>query len=129
MPWTESLLAAVEAGHVAAAEFTPAQRQQLRQRPKGRMGDRIDKLFPAISSDRAALIKNFASVAELAGRPEAGAAHFERLCGSCHALRGRGHSVGPDLAAFRPKPVADFLTAILDPTQPSSRVTWRGAPR
>lgn len=44
-----------------------------------------------------------------------GAAVFDKNCASCHALRGRGHAVGPNLGEFAGKSVADFLVAILDP--------------
>lgn len=113
--WSASLLNAVERGDVAPAELSPLHRQQLRQHADGALRARAEKLFPAGRSDRAAVVKGFINVAELRGTAAKGATHFDRLCASCHALRGHGHAVGPDLAPFRVKPLADFLTAIFDP--------------
>ncbi|MHA3775332.1 neutral/alkaline non-lysosomal ceramidase N-terminal domain-containing protein [Verrucomicrobiota bacterium sgz303538] len=115
LQWTNGLLAEIEQGRVAAAELSPAQRQQLCSHQDLTLRARAEKLFAATASDRGAVIKRFAGVAALTGNVARGGEQFERLCSSCHALKGRGHSVGPDLAGFRAKPVEDFLTAILDP--------------
>jgi len=53
--------------------------------------------------------------AELKGAPEMGMAVFDKNCSTCHALRGHGHAVGPNLVEFAGKTVSDFLVAILDP--------------
>ena len=113
--WVDELLAAAEHGDVAPAEFAPAQRQQLRQHSNAALRQRAEKLFPATSSDRAGVIARFANVANLSGNASRGATYFDQRCASCHQLRGHGHAVGPNLADFRAKPVADFLVAILDP--------------
>lgn len=113
--WTLPLLEATAAGTVAVAEISPVQRQQLRQHANASIREQAAALFPAATTDRAALVARFAEVATLSGDPTRGAGHFDRLCASCHRLRGHGYDVGPDLAPFRGKPVGDFLTAILDP--------------
>ncbi len=113
--WTLPLLAAAAAGTVAVAEISPSQRQQLRQHGNAAIRERAAELFPAAATDRDTLVAKFAAVANLSGDLTRGAGHFDRLCASCHALRGHGHDVGPDLATFRGKPTGDFLTAILDP--------------
>ncbi len=113
--WTLTMLEAAAAGAVAIAEISPSQRQQLRQHANATIREKASALFPAATTDRAALVAKFAEVANLPGNSTRGAGHFDRLCASCHALRGHGYAVGPDLAPFRGKPVGDFLTAILDP--------------
>ncbi len=113
--WTLPLLAAAAAGTVAPAEISPAQRQQLRQHANAAIREKASVLFPATTNDRAALVAKFTEVTPLSGEPTRGAGHFDRLCASCHRLRGHGYDVGPDLAPFRGKPVGDFLTAILNP--------------
>jgi len=113
--WTETLLSAVERGEVHAAELSPAQRQQMRASSRDSIRDPAIRLWPAAESDRAAVVTRFKAVLPTAGDPESGQPHFERLCASCHQVRGVGHAVGPDLSPFRAKPAADFLTAILDP--------------
>jgi putative heme-binding domain-containing protein len=113
--WTGALLSAVEQGRVAAAELSSIQRQQLRAHQDGTLRARAEALFPPAASDRAAVLQRFAGVAALKGDRDKGSGQFDRLCASCHARKGRGSSVGPDLTAFLAKPVEDFVTAILDP--------------
>ena len=113
--WADVLLSAVEDGRVQGAELSPAQRERLRQSPEVARANRATQLLPPADSDRSQVLDRFAPAAHRAGDPHAGAALFERLCASCHLLRGVGHGVGPDLAAFRSKSGTDFLVAILDP--------------
>lgn len=113
--WTLTMLEAAAAGAVAIAEISPSQRHQLRQHGNAAIREKASALFPAAATNRAALVTKFAEVATLPGDLTRGAGHFDRLCASCHALRGHGYDVGPDLAPFRGKPTGDFLTAILDP--------------
>lgn len=113
--WTDTLLTAVEEQIVSAPELSPTQRQQLQKSDDPVRRDRASRMFPSAESDRAQVVARFDDVNRLAGDPAQGGAHFERLCASCHFLRGTGHEVGPDLATFRSKPSADFLVALLDP--------------
>ncbi len=113
--WTRELLSGVTAGTVLAAEFSPAQRQLLRQHSSAAVRDQALALFPVNASGRGEIIARYSAALPAAGDSTLGAGHFDRLCASCHLLRGHGYAVGPDLAPFRGKPSADFLTAILDP--------------
>lgn len=113
--WTQSLLNAVERGVVGLAEIPPATRNRLRWHGSDATKARVAKLFPEQTASRAAVLANYANVASLKGDATKGAALFTASCAACHAYRGLGHALGPDLATFRTKPVGDFLTAILDP--------------
>lgn len=113
--WTEALLDQVRNGTVKSAEVSPAQRQKLRQHARPEIREQAEAVFPATASDRAAVVAQFQAVESLTGDAPRGSAEFSRLCASCHRWRGIGQSVGPDLALYRGKPVADYLTAILDP--------------
>ena len=103
-----ALADAVRKGVVATDDWTLEQRQFLKERGEG---------SPALppSPARADVIQRYAAASGMTGDRSAGAAHFERLCASCHAMAGRGHAVGPDLGPYRGKPFADFLLAVLDP--------------
>ena len=46
-----------------------------------------------------------------------GAAVFEKVCAACHRLEGRGHEVGPDLAALTDLSPEFLFTAILNPNK------------
>jgi putative heme-binding domain-containing protein len=72
-------------------------------------------LFPVVPSTRAEVLQRFQPALQLTGNPTHGGDTFDRLCASCHALRGHGHAVGPDISVYRTKPPGDFLTAVLDP--------------
>lgn len=113
--WTQSLLTAVERGVVGVAEIPPVTRNRLRWHGSDATKARVAKLFPEQTASRAAVLASYASVASLKGDPAKGRELFVANCAACHAYRGLGHALGPDLATFRTKPIGDFLTAILDP--------------
>ncbi len=113
--WTQSLLNAVERGVVGLAEIPPATRNRLRWHGSDVTKARVAKLFPEQTASRAAVVANYSGVGSLKGDAAKGRELFTANCAACHAYRGLGNALGPDLAAFRTKPVGDFLTAILDP--------------
>lgn len=114
--WTEELLALLERKDLGIGELTPAQRQRLSAHSDAAIAKRALGLFGAGSrEERASVVRRFATVAELHGKDQQGMGEFDRLCASCHRVRGHGSAVGPDLAPYRTKPAADFLQAVLDP--------------
>jgi putative heme-binding domain-containing protein len=54
---------------------------------------------------------------DLPGVPNRGAKTFEERCSRCHAVRGIGTSVGPDLASVIANGPARLLVAIADPNR------------
>lgn len=112
--WVGSLLSGVEQGRVSATEISPAERQALMQHKNFTLRTRAGKLFER-QSDRATVLKGFDAVSSMTGRAESGGAVFEKNCAQCHAMRGRGHEVGPNLAEFAGKSVQDYVLAIFDP--------------
>ena len=113
--WSGVLVKALRQGSVLPAEVVPAYRQRLRQHARDEIRLQAEELFPEMTSERSEVVSRFQDVNPLLGDPQRGMATFDRLCASCHQLGGHGHAVGPDLAPFRSKPVADYLNAILDP--------------
>jgi putative heme-binding domain-containing protein len=61
------------------------------------------------------VLRNYENLSTLNSRVENGAAVFDKNCAQCHAYRGHGHAVGPNLAEFAGKGAPDFVQAILDP--------------
>lgn len=102
-------------GRIRPTELTPVQRQKLLQDARPEWAARAREILPGPGVDRTVVVERFRSVRELPGNPEAGRGEFEQRCAACHRWRGRGHAVGPDLAAFRFKSIDDFLVAILNP--------------
>src|SRR5205085_1581948 len=114
--WIQSVLDAIEAGKIAPAEVPLASRERLLKSKEIAIAKRAETLFGAHpSEDRANVLAQFQSAAKLTGDSAKGAQTFEKLCSTCHALNGKGHPVGPDLASLRDKPADYFLLAILDP--------------
>jgi putative heme-binding domain-containing protein len=114
--WAVELLKAAEQGIVASGEIALNQRTRLLQHQDSALRERAEKLFgPSHSGSRADVLAKYQGVAQLPGAMERGVAVFDKNCAQCHALRGRGHEVGPNLGEFAGKSVADFVQAILDP--------------
>jgi putative membrane-bound dehydrogenase-like protein len=111
--WQAALVAAMEAKSVLSGEVPLADRQRLaREHPSARKF-----LAPPPAQSAADRIKNYARAEALAGNAAHGGALFEQHCAICHALGGKGFAVGPDLAPFRAKPIADLAVAIIDPSR------------
>jgi putative heme-binding domain-containing protein len=115
-PWTERLLTSVEANTVNPPELGPTQRQRLLHHSNASLANRAAKLFQETNPDRVALVASYGKVSELSGNPGAGLTLFAENCSMCHAFRGVGHPVGPDLMTYHDKPASDFILAILHPS-------------
>jgi putative heme-binding domain-containing protein len=115
--WMNDLLEAIEQQTVIPGEISIANRQRLLQHPNATIQRRASMLFAGRNQEsRTRILEQYAAVPALKGDAKNGALVFEKNCATCHALRGVGHAVGPDLAGWRDKSVQDFLVAILDPS-------------
>ncbi|MEO5804248.1 MAG: c-type cytochrome, partial [Verrucomicrobiota bacterium] len=115
--WSESLLTGIETGTIATGDISIAQRQKLLSHSKAEIHKRAEKIFAVVNSDRAKIIENYKSVAELRGNVAKGHALFLQTCATCHQLNGEGSHVGPDLGTMADKSVQSLLVGILDPNQ------------
>ena len=114
--WAVELMKAAEQGSVAPGEIAMDHRPRLLQHQDAALRERAEKVFGAASSgSRSNVVFKYQEVARLTGAVDLGAEVFEKNCAQCHAVRGRGHEVGPNLGEFAGKSVADFVQAILDP--------------
>jgi putative heme-binding domain-containing protein len=114
--WTGELVGALEKDRIRPAELSAAQRQSLLGSRHPGVAKRAGKVLAAAQpGSRTEALQRYTGVASLTGASAHGMAVFDQQCASCHALRGRGHDVGPNLAEFAGKSVPDFLLAILDP--------------
>lgn len=111
---TEWLLSAVEAGQIAAAELSPAVRQQLLNHSDDALRESAHKLLGKASS-REDVLKRFQSALHESGDAESGTALFKKHCAACHQVGEIGHAVGPDLAAISNRAPELLLVDILDP--------------
>jgi putative membrane-bound dehydrogenase-like protein len=110
------LLDAVEKGSIPKSCFDASHRDRLLKHEDAALRERATKLFaPNGTLKRAQVLEQFKPALDLKGDPPAGRAVFEKVCASCHRMRGLGHEVGPDLAAVGDKSPAAYLNSILDP--------------
>lgn len=111
----QKVLDAVEQGTVTVNEIPPVNRQQLLKHSNSKIQQRAIALFPQNQSRKEVMAK-FSEVSKLTGHPEKGSEIFARLCANCHAFKGQGKAVGPDLMPLGDKSPDDFMLAILDPS-------------
>jgi putative heme-binding domain-containing protein len=116
-----SLVEAVETASVPVAEIDPASRSLLLKQGDLALQARVAKLLStSMPANRAEVLKRYEPALELSGVVTRGQALFEKNCISCHAHRGTGAKVGPDLAGVAGKLPEELLVSILDPARDAS---------
>ncbi len=73
--------------------------------------------LPPPNPNRLAVIAAYLPALDLAGDPQRGAVIFLERCATCHAVRGEGKAVGPDLASVVANGPNRLLVSILDPNR------------
>jgi putative membrane-bound dehydrogenase-like protein len=73
--------------------------------------------LPPPNPDRLAVLAAFLPALDLPGDPQRGAVLFRERCSTCHALRGEGKAIGPDLASVIANGPNRLLVSILDPNR------------
>ncbi len=114
--WLNDFFTALGKQTIALSEISPANRQRLLHHPDSAVRQRAEQLFPA-ASNRADVLAKYQAVSTLTGDAAHGSEVFAQQCATCHAVRGQGHNVGPDLVALSDKTPGDWLVAILDPNR------------
>jgi putative heme-binding domain-containing protein len=114
--WAKELLAAIQSGTIGLNEISPASRQRMVKHADSEISHQAAALFKnSQSGSRTEILARYQSATTLPGDAARGSTVFATACATCHALRGQGHAVGPNLAPLADKSPADFVTAILDP--------------
>jgi putative heme-binding domain-containing protein len=114
--WAKNFLAEIKEGRVPAGEIALADRRRLTESPDEQVKRLAMEIWPqGATSNRAQLIAQYQEALTLKGQAAHGAELFAQHCSSCHALKGVGHAVGPDLEGLRGKEAAYWLQNILDP--------------
>ncbi|WP_417381589.1 PVC-type heme-binding CxxCH protein [Gimesia sp.] len=115
---TLDLLNRIEQKIVQPAQIDLTNRQTLIDHKNEKIKQRARKLFSvATSASREAILKQYATLDLKQGSVERGSLVFEKQCANCHRLNGKGHVVGPDLAALTDQSKSFLLTSILDPNK------------
>ena len=114
---TRRLLDALGAGNVSLADVSVDQVTQLRRHSDVAIRNRSRDLFGEAPASRAEVVNQYLSALEKPGTPERGAVLFQERCATCHAFRGVGVALGPDLASVVSNGREKLLVSVLDPNR------------
>ncbi|QDT73643.1 Cytochrome c [Lacipirellula limnantheis] len=118
---TTDLLDAIDQGAIQASELSLIHKQRLIAHPSEQLRERARALLARsrdnISSDRAQVLAELASVAQVVGDAANGKAIFAKSCAVCHKLRGEGAAIGPDLSGMAVHGKEQLLVHLLDPNR------------
>lgn len=114
----ESLLAAIKAGDVAPSAVSLDQQRALHEHRVAAIRTSAAEVFgKAASTDRDAVLSQYAEAPRTIGSAVAGREVFLKNCAKCHvATEEAGRSVGPDLADSLNRPREAILYDILNPS-------------
>ena len=119
--WALALLGAVESGTLVAGDLGRDHWNQLTGHSdpsvKAKAGSLQKSSTPKSSAAMQALITQLQPVAQKTGKADHGREVFEKNCGACHAMEGKGGRIGPELTGIGARPKAEILTEILDPNR------------
>lgn len=115
---SEALLTALEQGTVLLTELPADVRESLCRAPASALAERARRRLPATTAaDRQRIVQTYVPALALAGNLSHGAALFKEHCQSCHAIRGVGQRVGPDLSSVGARRNDILLVDLLDPSR------------
>ena len=115
-----ALLTALASGQLAIHDLDPDVRNRLRGARDPKLAARAREVLGSatVATDRAALVKRYLDAgAARPGNRKRGKALYKEHCEKCHAARGQGGSVGPDLNTVRNRDPEALVIAILDPNR------------
>jgi len=116
--WLPACLTALENGTIQPSEIDTGRQQRLVRHRTPEIRQRAEKVFAhGTQSDRARVVADYSSVAQLSSDPAHGQQIFAQKCGICHRFNNQGHAVGPDLSALTDRSPEALLTSILDPNR------------
>ncbi len=106
----------IDRGEVPKA-FVDAETRWRYLRPNNPLYPLAEKIFGKPSTDRAAVIANYADAVKRKGDSAKGHQIFSTICIACHRLKGEGVDVAPDITDVRIKEKEALLSDILDPNR------------
>lgn len=111
------LFTALEQEAIPLSAIDALRRRQLTEQGSPELRARAQKLFGAVSGDRAKVYESLKHVVDLPSQAAQGHTVFKRACATCHRLDREGFAVGPDLFGIRNQPKAAILLHIVVPDQ------------
>jgi putative heme-binding domain-containing protein len=119
--WAAALVSAVEAGTIKREEIPADQVRRIGLHRDAKLDEIVARLWGRARRDTPAEKKEAVERVRLilaGGTGDAGAGKkvFGTVCAQCHALRGEGGRVGPDLTGYDRKDTDFLITSIVDPS-------------
>jgi putative membrane-bound dehydrogenase-like protein len=111
------LLGRLADGALRPVDLDALQRQRLTSHADAALrAQAVAALTGSPQADRQAVVAEFLAQ-PVDGEAPRGRQAFDKHCASCHRLEGRGHEVGPDLAALTTRTRQALAESILDPNR------------
>jgi putative membrane-bound dehydrogenase-like protein len=113
-----ALLAAIEAGHIPAADIPEARFRLLAASKHPDVSTGATKMLARVgSAHRQDVLALYHDCLALDGDVERGRMVFRTACASCHRVEGTGHALGPNLASMKTRGPEAILVNVLDPNR------------
>lgn len=110
-------LEATRAGLLTARDWTVPQMASMRRHKDDAIRLLAEREFGSAPANRQAVVDQFVPALSLQGDAARGGAIFEERCSSCHQFKGKGKTLGPDLASVVSNGPEKLLVSILDPNR------------
>ncbi len=119
VPWSASLLQAIERGRLAVKTVPPSVVDRMRGQRSEALAQRLEKIFPLATGGATDFNRRIAEVETIlkqgTGDPYQGETVFMERCASCHKLFFKGGKVGPELTAYQRDNLGTLLISIINP--------------
>lgn len=113
-----ALLTAISENVLSASEVPEDVRLGLYSHPDDDIQKLSNRLFSSsISANRQVVIEEYLPALAIAGNAGRGGQVFKKNCLKCHAIKGLGGGVGPDLSRIGTRSAETLLVSILDPSR------------
>ena len=114
--WISRLLDALDEQKLSVAEINVARLVELKPLLSAKQQQRIEALQKTSThGSRAAIVDSYRAALTTDGDQAKGAQVFEKNCAACHQLNGKGHPIGPNLAAMKNRGAEAILVNVLNP--------------
>lgn len=121
-PTARLLLDAIAEGQIAKDVVGPNQIRQFASSKSESLSGRAREIWGAVrlaeSPDRQAVVRRAAEYLQKEARGDAhrGLAVYDRICGQCHVMHGRGYEVGPEITRNGRGSFEQLIISVLDPS-------------
>lgn len=119
--WSKSLLRAIGDGKLPKESLNAAHVGKLLAGPDEELKQLVARHWGTLRTDRDPQREKVIGemrklLSETAGDPKRGVAVFEKVCGQCHKLHGKGQEVGPDITNNGRNSFEQLLSNVFDPS-------------